>query len=111
MKKKEVVQKAKDFDLIINKGKRLRNDAFNIFILKENTSFPLFGIAVSKKIANAVYRNKYKRQIRNIVDNNKNSFKNNRKYIIMIKASGIKLSFAEKEIKLMELINKENNEK
>lgn len=111
MKKKEVVKKAKDFDYIINKGKRLKNNAFNLFMYETKTDIPLFGIAVSKRLANAVYRNKYKRQIRNIIDNNKNSFKNNYKYIIMLKAGGLNLSFAEKEKKLIELINKENYEK
>lgn len=106
MKKKEVVKKARDFDLIINKGKRVSNKAFNIFIMKNETEKPIFGIAVSKKLANAVYRNKYKRQIRNIIDNNKNDFKNYSKYIIMIKASGIELPFEEKEKKLIELLKK-----
>lgn len=108
MKKIEVVKKAKDFDIIINKGKRLRNKEFNVFIMDCESDIPLFGIAVSKKIANAVYRNKYKRQIRNIIDNNKKSFKKNKKYIIMIKSGGLELSFLEKENKLMGLINKIN---
>lgn len=111
MKKKEVVKKARDFDVIINKGKRIKNNVFNIFIEENKNEIPLFGIAVSKKLGNAVFRNKNKRQIRQIIDNNKLYFKNNHKYIIMLKSGGINLSFDEKEKKLIELIEKEKNEK
>ncbi|MFI3260774.1 MAG: ribonuclease P protein component [bacterium] len=111
MKKREVVKKAREFDYIINKGKRIKNDAFNVFITKTKSEIPLFGIAVSKKLGNAVERNKQKRQIRNIIDKNKKNFSNNNKYIIMIKKNGIEMTFEEKEKKLIKLITKENNEK
>lgn len=110
MKKIEVVKSSDEFNTIINKGKVKKNNAFNIFVFKnsEHSVFPKFGIAVSKKNANAVYRNKNKRQIRNIVDKNKKDFKNDYKYIIMVKRDGIKMSFEEKEKKLIELIGEIN---
>lgn len=107
MKKIEVVKKAEDFNFIINKGKIKKNKAFNVFVIKtesEKENYPLFGIAVSKKNANAVGRNKIKRQIRHLIDKNKKYFQNNCKYIIMVKKDGIKMSFIEKEDKLISLI-------
>ncbi len=107
MKKREIVKKASDFDEIIQKGKKVRNKYFLIFSKEVKTDIPLFGLAVSKKIGNAVTRNKIKRQLRNIIDNIKLDFKNNHKYIIMINSDGSKLSFEEKEKSLKGLIKGE----
>ncbi len=104
MKKNDIVKKAKDFDLIIQKGKKIKNKFFNIFYINIEDDKKLFGIAVSKKNGNAVVRNKMKRQIRNIIDSNKNNFKNNCKYIIMIKSEGIDLSYTDKEMNLIKLV-------
>ncbi len=105
MKKKEIVKSKQDFDSIIKTGKKISNRYYHVFYQKADET--LFGIAVSKKLGNAVFRNKNKRQLRNILNKNKNIFKNNRKYIIMIKGEGVKLSYNEKEIKLIDLMKGE----
>ena len=85
MKKYEMVKSHDDFNNIINKGKYVKNNYFVIYYLDNNNSYPHFGLAVGKKIGNAVTRNKYKRQIRTIIDDNKKFFKKEKDYIIMIK--------------------------
>ncbi len=107
MKKKDVVKTARDFDDIIKSGKKLKNKYYNIFYKEIEEEKTLFGLAVSKKLGNAVFRNKNKRQLRNIIDNNKYIFKNNHKYIIMIKREGSMLSFEEKEKFLIKLVKGE----
>lgn len=104
MKKFEIVKEHYEFDNIINKGKSIGNKVFSIYFLKHDEEHPKFGIAVGKKIGNAVTRNKYKRIIRNIVDNNKLLFKKDYDYIIIIKRKCLDLSFKELNDNLSELV-------
>ncbi len=104
MKKFEIVKEHYEFDNIINKGKSIGNKVFSIYFLKHDEEYPKFGIAVGKKIGNAVTRNKYKRIIRNIVDNNKLLFKKDYDYIIIIKRKCLDLSFKELNDNLSELV-------
>lgn len=104
MKKFEIVKEHYEFDNIINKGKSIGNKVFSIYFLKHDEEYPKFGIAVGKKIGNAVTRNKYKRIIRNIVDNNKLLFKKDCDYIIIIKRKCLDLSFKELNDNLSELV-------
>ena len=85
MKKYEIVKKNTDFNDIINTGLCLMSRYYNIYYKDSNGDFPKFGIAVSKKIGCAVIRNKIKRQLRTIIDNNKKLFKKKVNYIIIVK--------------------------
>lgn len=104
MKKFEIVKEHYEFDNIINKGKSIGNKVFSIYFLKHDEEYPKFGIAVGKKIGNAVTRNKYKRIIRNMIDNNKLLFKKDYDYIIIIKRKCLDLSFKELNDNLSELV-------
>lgn len=104
MKKFEIVKEHYEFDNIINEGKSIGNKVFSIYFLKHDKEYPKFGIAVGKKIGNAVTRNKYKRIIRNIIDNNKLLFKKDYDYIIIIKRKCLDLSFKELNDNLSELV-------
>ena len=64
-----------------------------IFFIEKDFEKPNFGIAVGKKIGNAVMRNKMKRIFRNLVDNNRWLFKNYHNYIIMIKKESTHASY------------------
>lgn len=111
MKKYEVVKSHEQFNEVINKGNKIVNKYFIIFSLQKNELTPKFGIAVGKKVGNAVVRNRFKRQIRNIIDNNKFLFKNNCNYIIMIKKECLNISYNLLEENLIELMRKDQNEK
>ena len=65
-----------------------------------------YGIAISKKVGNAVIRNKLKRQTRAIMDNNRNLFQNNYNYIIMIRKSCVDVSFHNLNTALIKLLEK-----
>lgn len=68
MKKINIVSSNEEFNDIINSGKRNISKFFYIYIKNNDLDYNRYGIAISKKIGNAVVRNKFKRQIKDIID-------------------------------------------
>lgn len=67
----KVVNRIKDSDefvLTVKKGKTLKAPAYVVHYLKTNRNICRIGLSVSKKIGNAVTRNRVKRQIRAMCD-------------------------------------------
>ncbi len=64
MKKKNRVLKNLEFQEIISKRNRLSKDGFYLYFKNKENLEARVGISVSKKIGNAIIRNKIKRQIR-----------------------------------------------
>jgi ribonuclease P protein component len=60
----------------------------------------------SKKLGNAVNRNKIKRRIKNIIDKNKKLYENNLDCIIIVRKRCLELTYEEMEKSFCELINK-----
>ncbi len=106
MKKYEVVKKNDDFNDIINTGKCLKSHFFNIYYKDGDFNYPRFGIAVSKKYGNAVERNKVKRQIRSLIDHNKNLFSNGKNYIIMVRKGVKGINYSKMEQDFVHLLQK-----
>ncbi len=112
MKKYEIVKKNTDFNDIINKGMFLKNKFYSIYYkLSDEKRFPKFGLAVSKKCGNAVIRNKIKRQLRMIVDNNKDLFLAEYNYIIMVRKGIVDISYKEMEDSLVRLLQQKGKVK
>ncbi len=111
MRRYEMVKSHEEFNEIINKGKKISGKYMIIFKVTKTYDKPNFGIAVGKKLGNAVVRNKIKRQIRNIVDNHRLGFKNYHNYIIMIKKEANNATFALLEKDMINILGKEQNEK
>lgn len=113
MKKQNIVQKSEDFNRII---KKRQGKASKYFIINQeyNNEITKFGITFTKHIGNAVTRNKLKRRIKSIIDNNENITKKKTTYIIIAKKTTLDLTYQELEKELIYLLNKikgENNEK
>lgn len=116
MKKKYIVKNERDFTRIIKTCKFKKNKSFVIYYEKNNLLYNRYGLSVGKKLGNAVFRNKYKRKIRSIIDyqekNNNISIKKD--YIIILREYGSKKEYndlKEDLISLLETINKgEKNE-
>lgn len=102
MKKFEIVKEHKDFDNIINTGKYIKGKYFVIYNKDSNNK--RFGIAVSKKLGSAVERNRIKRQTRMILENNKNLFKNNLDYIIIVKKNALNVEYSQLESDIQSII-------
>lgn len=71
----ERIRKRKDFLFLYKKGKRYRGKYFNLIYLSNDFSFSRMAVIVSKKVGNAVKRNKIKRQMRTLFRRNKSLFK------------------------------------
>lgn len=107
MKKANIIQKSIDFDRIIKKKNGAVNDAFIVNIEDNNDNITKFGITFTKNLCNAVRRNKLKRQVKSIIDNNKKVYQNSKNYIIIIRKGALDKSYQELEISLTSLLKKE----
>ncbi len=99
MRKLYIVKTTRQFEDILKTGKCFKNKYFVIHEKNNNLKYDRFGISVSKKLGNAVFRNKYKRIIRSILDNYKKLYINNKDYIIILRKDAIDCNY--------ELLNKE----
>lgn len=113
MKKMYIVKHQYDFDRIIKKGYKNKNDIFIVYSMQNNLNYARYGISVGKKLGNAVYRNRKKRQIRSIIDNFEKDYVNNKDYIIILREKGKNLDYQTLNQKLKSLKMKERtkNEK
>ena len=104
MKKYEIIKEKKDFDNIIHNANFIKNNYFVIYYIDNDYSRSRFGIAISTKFGKAHIRNYYKRITRNIIDQNKKSFSNNKDYIIMIKRTCLNIKYKELLTSFIELL-------
>ncbi len=104
MKKKNIVKHKYDFDRIIKKRNSKKNDSFIIYYEPNNLPYARFGISVGKKLGNAVYRNRKKRQIRSIIDNLEKDYIKRKDYIIILREKGKYLEYQELNLKLKSLL-------
>ena len=105
MKKQNIVKKSKDFNTIIKKRNGKSNNYFIINKDKNSENISKFGITFIKHIGNAVTRNKIKRRIKSIIDNNK-VYEKGYSYIIIAKKTVLDLKYNEMEKELINLFNK-----
>lgn len=106
VKKINTLKKNMDFERIIHNNKAFKYKDYVIYIERNNEKSYHFGICVSKKIGNAVTRNKYRRRIKNIID--KNVYQNGFNCIIILGKGILARSYSEMEKNLMGAFNKLN---
>lgn len=103
MKKIDIIKSSEEYTEIINKGKSTKNKYYSIYYRK-NDKNSRYGITIPKKLGIAVLRNKTKRRIKNIIDNNKNSVQNSYDYVIIVKKGILELTYQEMEMELLKLM-------
>ena len=67
MRKSYRVKRKKDFDAIFKNGQNFANRKFVIYRLSQEQPHFRVGLSVSKKLGNAVTRNRIKRLLRNVL--------------------------------------------
>lgn len=105
MNKEHTVKDNRLFNEIIRKSKFVKNESYVIYYRDNDLNKYRFGISASKKLGNAVKRNKYKRQLRSIINKYKNNYQINYDYIIIIRNGFIDFDFKKKEQDFIHLIN------
>ena len=83
----------------------MKNKYFVVHEKDNNLKYDRYGISVSKKLGNAVFRNKYKRILRSILDNYKKLYINNKDYIIILRKDAIDVDYDILQESLYSLIN------
>lgn len=103
MKKNEIIKSSREYTEIINQNKSKRNKYFSIYYRQNNTS-NRFGISVPTKTGTAVTRNKIKRRLKSIIDNNKSTIQNSYDYVIIVRKGILDLTYKEMTKELLNLI-------
>ena len=106
MKKINIIKKSFEINKVINTKNVYKNRYFYIYKDNNNLNIHRFAICVSKKIGNAVTRNKVKRQVKDIIDKSNFIFKNNNDYVIILRREINELSYEQIKENLMNLISK-----
>ena len=104
MKKLNIVKKNLDFSRIIHTQRKFNFKDYIIYIERTNDKVYKFGISVSKKIGNAVVRNKLKRQIKSIIDSK--DYQNSFNCIIILKRGILNKSYKDMENDLLTAFSK-----
>lgn len=107
MKKINIIQKNEDYNRIIKNIKPYKYKDYMIFVEKNNNiNNYAFGFSISKKLCNAVTRNKIKRQLKSIID--KKHYQKSFNCIIMVRKSILEKTYQEMEQVLLEALDNVN---
>lgn len=88
------LRKRSDFTVVAARGRKLYLPDFIIIRSASELSWPRIGITVSRKVGNAVCRNRIKRLIREFFRNNRNCFLS-ADYNIIARSGAAQLDFAD----------------
>lgn len=105
MKKRNIVKEKKDFDIIFKLRNQTSSKFYYIYIKDNDLNKFRFGICVSKKLGNAVTRNKLKRRVKDIIDKSKLHFES-KDYIIVLKKSAKSAKYLELKEDLISVLKK-----
>ena len=106
MKKINIIKKNYDINNIIKTGTMVKNKYFYIYKDKNNIDNYRFAICISKKIGNAVTRNKIKRQLKDIIDKSNLVFNSNNDYVIIIRNEINSINYENMKENLIDLLSK-----
>jgi ribonuclease P protein component len=105
-KKNERIRKRKEYLTIYKQGARSYSDHFTVIVCRNESGDRRLGITVSKKVGNAVKRNRIKRLIREFFRLNKSGFADSQDIVIMAKRDIPDLTYQDVNRQLALLIPK-----
>lgn len=89
------IKENNDFAYTIKNSKTIRADSYSIHMTKNEFNLVRVGISVSKKVGNAVCRNRIKRQVRAICDSLIDYNKHSIDLVIIVRRSYLEKTFLE----------------
>ncbi|MEK6190560.1 MULTISPECIES: ribonuclease P protein component [Paenisporosarcina] len=105
MNKRQRVKKNGEFQKIFKRGKSFANRQFVVYLLpKEGQQEFRIGLSVSKKVGNAVVRNRIKRYIRQSFLELKDEINQNMDYVIIARNQAASLDFHESKKSLQHVL-------
>lgn len=107
MEKKLRLTRNRDFAKVYQHKQSTANHQFVVY-KKRNQDLEKFrvGISASKKLGNAVVRNRIRRVLKEIVRNNQHRIKSGFDIVIIVRAKAIQLEFAQLEKSLLHALRK-----
>lgn len=101
------LKKNTDFQLVFKKGKSTANRQFVVYVLK----FPgrmecRLGLSVSKKVGNAVTRNRIKRKVKEVLRSLDDRLEQGSDYVIIARNPAANMTFAEIESSLQHVLKR-----
>ena len=106
MKKENRIKKNEEFTKIISKKHCISNAVFIMYYDNRALDHARVGISVSKKIGNAVIRNKIKRQIRMMFIENFDNETYEKDVIVIVRKNYLQKSYLENKCYLEKLLKK-----
>ncbi|MFC0186655.1 ribonuclease P protein component [Fictibacillus aquaticus] len=107
MKKQQRIKKNDEFQEVFKKGKSTANRQFVIYVLKrEGQSEFRVGLSVSKKVGNAVTRNRIKRMIKEMLLKHKDQIHQGADYVIIARMPAADMDFHEIEKSLQHVMGR-----
>ena len=108
MKDKNRLKKRKDFTRVYQRGKSHAGKYLILYCRKTRFDIYRVGFTVSKKVGNAVVRNKVRRRLKEITRLRPELFQPGRDYIFIARPASAQVSYRELEKDLESLLNKIN---
>ena len=98
------IKDSKDFASTIKQGKTVKNQSFVLHFNQTELEHTRIGISVSKKIGNAVTRNRVKRQLRAMCDSLINYSLNKFDIVLIARQDFLNKNFEENKLLLCDLL-------
>lgn len=107
MKKLEKLRKNKDFQTVYQKGKSTANRQFVVYVLKRsNQEYSRMGLSVSKKMGNAVTRNRIRRYIKEAITMMEDKLQLGNDYIIISRKASVDMDFHQVKSSLQHVLKR-----
>lgn len=102
----DTLKKNRDFQKIYTRGSSVAGKALILYIRKDKEREKRFGFSVSKKIGNAVTRNRIKRLLKEACRKNISLFPEGYDYVFIARKEILKEDFHSISVKILELLFK-----
>lgn len=95
MRRKFRLVRSNDFKRVRREGKSFAHPFFILLLTSSDYKYPRAGISISRAVGNAVTRNRLKRQIRAILNEQLEKVKSKNDFLIIVRKGIVKANFSE----------------